>query len=153
MRYSFTIMMYCGFIYFHDSLDSEMFINLNSWILHLLVTSLVSYGSQNFMIYWYQWFTWFTDTNDLHDLHDLLIPMIYMIYMIYWYQWFTWFTDTNENHENWYSTKKMASIGDLMVANQVYWRHVSGASKRIFATIKSTTDAVKFSNTIQLSPF
>ena len=72
MRYSFTIMMYCGFIYFHDSLDSEMFINLNSWILHLLVTSLVSYGSQNFMIYWYQWFTWFTDTN---DLHDLLIPM------------------------------------------------------------------------------
>jgi len=27
------------------------------------------------------------------------------------------------------------------------------ASKRIFATIKSTIDAVKFSNTIQLSPF
>ena len=31
-----------------------------------------------------------------------------------------------------------ASIGDLMVANWVYWRRVSGASKRIFATIKST---------------
>jgi hypothetical protein len=35
-----------------------------------------------------------------------------------------------------------ASIGDLMVANWVYWRRVSGASKRIFATMKS----------IQLSP-
>jgi hypothetical protein len=46
-----------------------------------------------------------------------------------------------------------ASIGDLMVVNWVYWRRVSGASKRIFATIKSTIDAVKFSNTIQLSPF
>ena len=30
-----------------------------------------------------------------------------------------------------------ASIGDLMVANLVYWRRNSGASKRIFATIKS----------------
>jgi len=29
-----------------------------------------------------------------------------------------------------------ASIGDLMVANWVYWRRASGASKRIFATIK-----------------
>jgi hypothetical protein len=47
----------------------------------------------------------------------------------------------------------MASIEDLMVANLVYWRLVSGASKQIFATIKSTIDAVKFSNTIQLSPF
>jgi len=45
-----------------------------------------------------------------------------------------------------------ASIGDLMVANWVYWRCDSGASKRIFATIKSTIDAVEFSNTIQLSP-
>jgi hypothetical protein len=41
----------------------------------------------------------------------------------------------------------------LMVALWVYWRRVSGAIKRIFATIKSTIDAVKFSNTIQLSPF
>jgi hypothetical protein len=41
----------------------------------------------------------------------------------------------------------------LIVANWVYLRHLSGASKRIFATIKSTIDAVKFSNTIQLSPF
>jgi hypothetical protein len=41
----------------------------------------------------------------------------------------------------------------LMVANWVYLRHLSAASKRIFATIKSTIDAVKFSNTIQLSPF
>ena len=46
-----------------------------------------------------------------------------------------------------------ASIGDLMVANWVYWRHDSGASKRIFAIIKSIIDAGKFSNTIQLSPF
>jgi hypothetical protein len=46
-----------------------------------------------------------------------------------------------------------ASIGDLMVRNWVYWRHVSLASKWIFATIKSTIDAMKFSNTIQLSPF
>ena len=38
----------------------------------------------------------------------------------------------------------MASIGDLMVTNWVYWRRVSGASKRIFATMKSTIDAVKF---------
>ena len=37
-----------------------------------------------------------------------------------------------------------ASIGDLMDANLVYWRRDSGASKRIFATIKSTIDAVKF---------
>ena len=64
-----------------------------------------------YMIYWYQWFTWFTWFTDTNDL------LIQMIYMIYWYQWFTWFTDTNENHENWYSTKKMASIGDLMVVN------------------------------------
>jgi len=35
-----------------------------------------------------------------------------------------------------------ASIKDLMVANWVYWRRVRGASKRIFATIKSTIDAV-----------
>jgi len=34
------------------------------------------------------------------------------------------------------------SIGDLMVANWIYWRRVSWASKRIFATIKSTIDAV-----------
>ena len=46
-----------------------------------------------------------------------------------------------------------ASIGDLMVANLVYWRSVSGASKRIFATIKLIIDAMKFSNTIQLYPF
>jgi hypothetical protein len=32
------------------------------------------------------------------------------------------------------------------------WR-VGGASKWIFATIKSTIDVVKLSNTIQLSPF
>ena len=38
----------------------------------------------------------------------------------------------------------MASIGDLMVANCVYWRRVGGASKWIFVTIKSTIDAVKF---------
>ena len=31
-----------------------------------------------------------------------------------------------------------ASIGDLMAANWVYWRRDPGASKRIFATIKST---------------
>jgi hypothetical protein len=31
-----------------------------------------------------------------------------------------------------------------MVTNWVYWRRVSGASKRIFVTIKSTIDAVKF---------
>ena len=47
----------------------------------------------------------------------------------------------------------MASVGDLMVANWVYWWSVSGASKRIFATMNSTIAAVKFSNTIQLSPF
>jgi len=29
----------------------------------------------------------------------------------------------------------MASIGDLMVANWVYWRCFSAASKRIFATM------------------
>ena len=46
-----------------------------------------------------------------------------------------------------------ASIGNLVITNWVYWQHVSGASKRIFATIKSPIDAVKFSNTIQLSPF
>ena len=46
-----------------------------------------------------------------------------------------------------------ASIGDLMVANWVYRGRISGASKRIFAAMKSTIDAVKFSNTIQLSPF
>ena len=46
-----------------------------------------------------------------------------------------------------------ASIGDLMVASWVYWRLDSGASKRIFATMQSTIDAVEFSNTIQLSPF
>jgi hypothetical protein len=49
--------------------------------------------------------------------------------------------------------KFMASIGDLMVANWVYWQRVSRASKQIFATIKSIIDAMKFSNTIQLSPF
>ena len=37
-----------------------------------------------------------------------------------------------------------ASIGDLMVANWVYWRRASGASKRIFATIEPTIDAMKF---------
>jgi hypothetical protein len=47
----------------------------------------------------------------------------------------------------------MVSIGDLMVANWVYCRRVSEASKRIFTTIKSTIDTVKFSNKIQLSPF
>jgi hypothetical protein len=31
-----------------------------------------------------------------------------------------------------------ASVGDLMVANWVHWRRVSGSSKRIFETIKST---------------
>ena len=31
-----------------------------------------------------------------------------------------------------------------MVANCVYWRRASGASKRLFATIKSIIDAVKF---------
>ena len=31
-----------------------------------------------------------------------------------------------------------------MVANEVYWRRVGGASKRIFATIKSTIGIVKF---------
>ena len=36
---------------------------------------------------------------------------------------------------------------------KILWGRVGGASKRIFATIKSTIDAVKFSNTIQLSPF
>ena len=46
-----------------------------------------------------------------------------------------------------------ASIGDLIVANWVHWRRVSGTSKRIFATIKSTIDALKFSSTKQLSPF
>ena len=40
-----------------------------------------------------------------------------------------------------------------MVANRVYWRRDSGAIKRIFGTIKSTIDAVQFSNTIQVSPF
>ena len=40
-----------------------------------------------------------------------------------------------------------------MMVNWVYRRRVSGASKRIFATMKSTIDAVKFSNTIQLSSF
>jgi len=37
-----------------------------------------------------------------------------------------------------------------MVANYVYWRRDSRASKRTFATIKSTIYAVKFSNTIGL---
>jgi hypothetical protein len=46
-----------------------------------------------------------------------------------------------------------ASIGDLMFANGIYWPRVSGISKQTFATIKSTIDAVKFSNTIQVSPF
>ena len=46
-----------------------------------------------------------------------------------------------------------ASIGDLMVANWVYCQRVSGASKRIFATIKSPFDALEISNIIQLSPF
>ena len=31
-----------------------------------------------------------------------------------------------------------ASIGDLMVVNLVYWRCDSGASKRKYATFKST---------------
>jgi hypothetical protein len=46
-----------------------------------------------------------------------------------------------------------ASIGDLMLENWVYWQRDSGTSKRIFVTIKSTIDAMKFSNTIQLSQF
>ena len=33
------------------------------------------------------------------------------------------------------------------------WRHISGASKQIFVTIKLTIDAVKLSNTKPLSPF
>ena len=37
-----------------------------------------------------------------------------------------------------------ASIWYLMATNWVDWRHVSGASKQIFATIQSTIDAVKF---------
>jgi ABC-type glutathione transport system ATPase component len=45
----------------------------------------------------------------------------------------------------------IAEVLDVMVANSVYWRRDSGGSKRIFATIKSRIDAVKFSNTIQLS--
>jgi hypothetical protein len=36
----------------------------------------------------------------------------------------------------------MASIGDLMIANWVYWRRVRGANKRIFATMKLTIDAI-----------
>jgi hypothetical protein len=44
------------------------------------------------------------------------------------------------------------SIGDLMVANIRLLLRYRRASKRIFATIKSPIDAVKFSNTIQLSP-
>jgi hypothetical protein len=40
-----------------------------------------------------------------------------------------------------------------MVVNWVYWQRVNEASKRIFAIMKSTIDAVKFSKTIQLSPF
>jgi hypothetical protein len=36
--------------------------------------------------------------------------------------------------------------------NWVYWQRDSGASKWIFATIKSTINGVKFSNTIHLSP-
>jgi len=36
----------------------------------------------------------------------------------------------------------MASIGDLMVANWVYWRRYSRASKQIFGTIKSTIDVM-----------
>ena len=39
-----------------------------------------------------------------------------------------------------------ALIGDLMAKSWVYWQW-------IFATIKSTIDTVKCSNTIQLSPF
>lgn len=45
-----------------------------------------------------------------------------------------------------------ASTGDLIVANWAYWWQDSGTSKRIFATMKSTIDAVKLWNTIQLSP-
>ena len=41
-----------------------------------------------------------------------------------------------------------ASIGYLMVANWIYWWRVRGASIWIFASTKSTTDAVKFSNTL-----
>ena len=40
------------------------------------------------------------------------------------------------------------SIRDLMVGNLVYWRRVSGESKRKFSIIKSANDAVKFSNTV-----
>jgi hypothetical protein len=37
-----------------------------------------------------------------------------------------------------------------MALNIVYCRRESGASKRIFATVKSKIDVMKFSNTIQL---
>jgi hypothetical protein len=47
----------------------------------------------------------------------------------------------------------IASVRNLMIANWVYWRRVSGSNKRILAIIKSTIDAVTFSNTIKLSPF
>ena len=39
-----------------------------------------------------------------------------------------------------------ASIGDLLVVNWVYWRRVNGDSKRIFAAMKSSIDAVKLQN-------
>jgi hypothetical protein len=41
----------------------------------------------------------------------------------------------------------------LFVFSPFFHLVISGASKRIFATIKSTIDAVKLSYTIQLSPF
>jgi len=59
--------------------------------------------------------------------------------------WLTSHLDTTKLGDNCIVFENFtASIGDLMVANWVYWRRVSGASKWIFATIKSTIDAVKF---------
>jgi len=46
-----------------------------------------------------------------------------------------------------------ASIVDVMVVNIRLLAPLSRRQKTQFATIKSPIDAVKFSNTIQLSPF
>jgi hypothetical protein len=80
---------------------------------------------------------------------------------------FTLYTIANVDELKYWNSKKcnllgdkyvvfenfMASIGDLMATNWVYWWRISRASKQIFATMKSTIDAMKFSNTVQLSPF
>jgi hypothetical protein len=47
----------------------------------------------------------------------------------------------------------MSSSGELIVANWVYSLHLSGASKKIYVTIKPPINAAEFSYTIQLSPF